>query len=140
MLDRPQQFRVLLANDLVKLGGLHPGLDQLLEGLAGFDALMLANVADEQHAVAGIDLGEEVAHLLGAGKARLIDHVQMPVWGGLLAAGEEALQGVGGDASVAELMRGAGGRGKAFHDVAALFGGFPHCLQRRRFSHSGASL
>ena len=57
MLDRPQQLRVFLANDLVKLRGLHPGLDQLLEGLAGLDALMLANVADEQHAVAGIELG-----------------------------------------------------------------------------------
>ena len=63
----------------------------MLEGLASLDALMLSNVADEQHAVAGINLREEVAHLLGAGKARLIDHVKMPVWSRLLATGEEAL-------------------------------------------------
>jgi hypothetical protein len=39
MLDRSQQFGVLLANDLVKLGGLHSSLHQLLEGLSGIDPL-----------------------------------------------------------------------------------------------------
>ena len=53
MLDRLKQFRgCSLTHDLVKLGGLHPGIDQLLERFARFDALMLAGVSDEQHAVA----------------------------------------------------------------------------------------
>src|ERR1700691_4702565 len=133
MLDRPQQLRVLLTNDLVEPRGVHSGLDQLLEGLAGLDALMLANIADEQDAVAGIEFGEEVAHLLCAGKARLIDHIKMPVWSRLLAARKKALQGVGADASVAELMRGPRGGGEAFHNITALFGGFPHRFERSRF-------
>ncbi len=92
MLDRLQQLRGFsLTHDLVKLGGLHPGVDQLLEGLAGFDALMLAGVADEQHAVAGFEFGEEVAHLFGAGKTGFIDHVKMTVGVRLAGTDEEAL-------------------------------------------------
>ena len=40
-----------LAHDLVKLGRLHSCVDQLLERLARFDALMLAAIPDEQYAV-----------------------------------------------------------------------------------------
>ena len=47
MLYGAQQLRVFLAHDLVELRGPHPGLLQLLEGFAGFDALMLPCVTDE---------------------------------------------------------------------------------------------
>ena len=79
MLDRAQQLGVFLAHDLVELRGPHPGLLHLLEGFAGFDALMLPGVADQQNAVLRPDPLEKLPHLLGAGEAGLIDHVQMPV-------------------------------------------------------------
>jgi type IV secretion system protein VirB10 len=69
MLDCPQQLGIFLAHDLVKLDGTHPGFDQLLEGLAGLDALVLPRIADEQHAVLRANLFKEVAYLFGAGKA-----------------------------------------------------------------------
>jgi hypothetical protein len=54
-------------------------------------------ISDEQHTVAGFQLCEEVAHLLGAGETGFIDHVQVTVGVRLASADEEALQGVGGD-------------------------------------------
>ena len=76
----------------------------------------------------GPTLFEEVTHLFGAGKARLIDHIQVTaavVACRLLGTtGQEALQGVGGDARFAELMRGAGSRGEAFNLITALFRSF----------------
>ena len=56
MLDGFQELGISLAHDLVELRGLHPGLLQLLEGLSGIDALMLAGVADEQYLVLWADL------------------------------------------------------------------------------------
>ena len=47
------QSRVLLANDLIESSCAHSGLLQLLEGAARFDALMLAGIADQKHAVIG---------------------------------------------------------------------------------------
>ena len=80
-LDGGFQRRVFLANDLVELGGAHSGLLQLLEGAARFDALMLAGVADQEHAVVGAETRKELAHLVGAGKARFIDKVEVPLFG-----------------------------------------------------------
>ena len=82
-LARRQQFdgrfqsRVLLANDLIESGGAHSGFLQLLEGAARFDALMLADIADQKHAVIGTKPRKELAHLVGAGKARFIDKVEV---------------------------------------------------------------
>jgi hypothetical protein len=75
MLDGAQQLRVFLADNLIKSRRLHSGIDQLLEGLSSFDALMLARVANEENSVAGVEFGEEIAHLFGAGEARLIHHI-----------------------------------------------------------------
>ena len=47
------ECRVLLANDLIELGRAHSGLLQLLEWAARFDALMLADIADQKHSVLG---------------------------------------------------------------------------------------
>jgi hypothetical protein len=73
----PQQLRVFLAHDLVKLRGLHPGLLHLLEGLAGIDPLMLASITDEENAVLRSDLLHETLHLPGAGETGFIDHVEV---------------------------------------------------------------
>ena len=82
-LARRQQFdgrfqsRVLLANDLIEFGRAHSGFLQLLEGAARFDALMLADIADQKHAVIGTKPRKELAHLVGAGEARFIDKVEV---------------------------------------------------------------
>ena len=82
-LARCQQFdgrfqsRVLLANDLIESGRTHSGFLQLLEGAARFDALMLADIADQKHTVIGTKPRKELAHLVGAGKARFIDKVEV---------------------------------------------------------------
>jgi hypothetical protein len=106
---------------------VHSGLYQLLEGLSGLDALVLARVSDEQNTVLRADSFEEVTHLFGAGKARLIDHIQVTAMVArrlLGTTGQEALEGISGNACVAELMRGAGCRGEAFNLITALFRSF----------------
>ena len=54
--------------------------------------------------------------------------------------GKEALQRISIDAGIAELMRGAGGRGKALDNHPALLGGLAHGFERRGFAHTGTSL
>ena len=66
-----------LANDLIESGRTHSGFLQLLEGAARFDALMLAGIADQKHAVIGTKPRKKLAHLIGAGKARFIDKVEV---------------------------------------------------------------
>ena len=125
-LARGQQFdgrfqsRVLLANDLIESGCAHSGLLQLLERAARFDPLMLADVADQKHVVAGTKPRKELADLVRAGKARFIDKVQVLslwyVW--ICSPGEKALQGSSLDSCLIQLARGAGGRGKTLDLIA----------------------
>ena len=75
-LARGQQFdggfqsRVFLANDLIEFGCAHSCFLQLLERAARFDALMLADIADQKHAVIVVTKPrKELAHLVRAGKA-----------------------------------------------------------------------
>jgi hypothetical protein len=49
----------------------------LLEGAARLDALMLADIADQKHAVMGAKPRKKLAHLVRAGEARLIDKVDV---------------------------------------------------------------
>ena len=63
------QSWIFLANDLIELGRAHSGFLQLLERAARFDALMLADVADQKHAVLGAEPRKEHADLVGAGEA-----------------------------------------------------------------------
>jgi hypothetical protein len=125
MLDGFQQLRIFLAHDLCELRRLYSGLLQLLEGSAGIDALVLPNVSDEQHAVLRSDLFEEVTHLFRTGEARFIDQIQVTMVGIArrlwIAASEESLEGVGGNARITELMRGAGGGGEPHDLISALF-------------------
>ena len=83
---------------------------------------MLAGVPDQQYTVTRLKLGEEVAHLFGAGQAGFINHIQMPLGSRLADTREEPLQGVGKNSGISELVRGARGRGKTFDDIAPLFG------------------
>jgi len=42
---------------------------------------MLADIADQKHAVIRIKSGKKLAHLVGAGKARFVDKVEMTLLG-----------------------------------------------------------
>ncbi len=126
MLDRFQQCRVVsLAHNLVELRGPHPGLLHLLERSARIHALMLGGVSDHQNAVLGLDLFKEGPHLFGAGKAGLVQHVEM--WAGsrcarvVLASGKETLQRRGFDSFLSKLTGCAGRGGETFDLVAVLF-------------------
>ena len=145
MLDGPQQFRVFLAHDLVKLRGVHPGLYKLLEGLSGIDGLVLTGISNEQHAVLDADLFQKVAHLFGTGKAGFIDNIQVvapgPAGGRLLCwSRQKSLQSVRRDTCVAELLRGTGCRREAFHHITMLLGSFADGGKGAGLSHPGAAL
>ncbi len=141
MLHGAKQLRVFLAHDRVQLGGLHPGFLHLLERPAGVHALMLAGVSNDQNAVLGLDLFKEGPHLPRAGKARLVEHVEMSAGRlGVLLAGKEALQGGRFNAGLAELACGLGSRREALDLVAALLGTLADRLKRGRLSGSGKSL
>jgi hypothetical protein len=110
--DYRQQLRVFLAHDLIELCGAHAGELQLFEWFAGVYALVLPSVPDKQDFILGRDPVKKLAHLLGARETRLVDHVEVFArWiaGGLLLSspGEKGLQGVGRDAGLAKLARGA---------------------------------
>ena len=81
---------------------------------------MLADVADQKHAVIGTKPRKELPDLVGAGKARFVDKVQVLsvwyVW--ICSPGEEALQGSSLDSCLIQLARGAGGWGKTLDLIA----------------------
>ena len=145
VLDGPQQLRVFLAHDLVKLRSLHPGLLHLLEGLASIDALMLAGVSDKENAILRPDLLHESLHLAGAGQAGFIHHIKVSAVGIashllLAAACKEALQRLCGDTSVTELGCGAAGRGEALDRVAVALCALPNGFKGGGLAGSGESL
>src|SRR6201995_2532917 len=76
-LDGGFESRVLLADDLVKFGSTHSSFLQLLKRSARFDALMLARIANQQDPVLRTEAREKLAHLVGAGKARFVDKVEV---------------------------------------------------------------
>ena len=118
------QRRVFLANDLVELGRAHSGFLQLLERAARFDALMLASVADQKHAVIGAEPRKELAHLVRAGKAGFVNHEKSFPLGiviSVLPTREKTLQCSGVDTGLLQLFRGARGRGEAFDLIALRF-------------------
>ena len=62
------QSWVFLADDLIELGGVHSRFLQLLERTARFDALVLADIADQKDSIIGTNPRKEVAHVVSAGK------------------------------------------------------------------------
>ena len=71
------ESRVFLADNLIQLCRPHSGLLQLFEWPSGFDALVLAGVADQEYAIVGTEPSKEVANLIRAGETRLIEEVEM---------------------------------------------------------------
>src|SRR5271157_4520844 len=68
---------VLLAHDLVQMGGSHSGLLQLVVGPSGPDGFVLSHVTHEQHAILLAESVQEIVNLPGAGETRFIEHVEM---------------------------------------------------------------
>src|SRR5580700_8812220 len=86
---------------------------------------MLADIPYKNHAVVGSKPRKELAHLVGASKARLVDKVEVLtlayVW--ICGVGQEALQGSGFNSCLIQLSGGAGGRGEALNLIATAFRG-----------------
>ena len=122
------ESRVFLADNLIQLGGPHSGLLQLLEWPPGFDALVLARVADQEHAVVGAEPRKEVANLVGAGETRLIEEVEVLLCRGARRCASRARKPCKVPASIAgfiELSGGAGCGRKALNFVSLALHGTP---------------
>src|SRR5271170_4573884 len=76
-LDGGFERGILLTNNFVQLCRSHSGLLQLLEGPSGFDALMLADVANEEHTVIWVQPIKQGPHLISARKTGFIDKVKV---------------------------------------------------------------
>ena len=72
------QGRILLADDFVQVRRVHPGFLELLKRPAGFHALVLARVTQEDHPVLLLQAVQKVVDLARARQARLIHNVKMP--------------------------------------------------------------
>ena len=134
--DRRFQSRVLLANDLIESSCAHSGVLQLLKGAARFHALMLADIADQKHAVTGTQPREELADLVSAGEARFIDKVQvlsvLYLW--ICGSSEERLQGSSFDSRLFQLARSARGRSETLDLVVLPFRGSADGGERGRLA------
>ena len=106
LLDDLLEGRVLLPDDVVEADGLDAGLLELLIRATRLDGLMLADVADEQHAVVRTEPVQEVVHLLRAREARLVEHVEALACRSRGSSGcdEMALQGARRDAGLGEFL------------------------------------
>src|ERR1700675_3093406 len=97
---------------------------------------MLADIPYKNDAVVGSKPRKELTRLVGAGKARLIDKVEVlsPSYVWICGAGQEALQGSGFNSCLIQLSRGAGGRGKALNLIAPAFRGTADGCERGRLA------
>jgi hypothetical protein len=87
--------RVCLSHDFVQSSGLDSGFLQLLVRLARFNGLVLACVANEQHAIVFLQPVEEFIHLSRARQARFVQDVKpFPFVVSLIALGKVSLQRV----------------------------------------------
>jgi hypothetical protein len=122
-LDGRFQRRILLADDLVKVGRTHSSFLQLLKRSAGVHALMLARITDQQNTVPRSEAGEKLAHLVGAGKARFVDKVEVLLIrrhrGG--QSGEKSLQRSSLNPGLTQLACGARGWSKTLDLISLAF-------------------
>lgn len=77
LLHHRLQGLVLLAHDVVKVGGLHAGRLQLLIRSARLDGLVLAHVAHQEQTIAGLQAVQQRMHLLRARETGLVEDVQV---------------------------------------------------------------
>lgn len=107
LLDDRLQARIFLADDLVEACGGHASLLELVIRTASIHRFMLAHVADQQHAILRSETMEERVHLLCAGQAGFVEHIQPLRFRARLFLGshEMALQSACLDSGRAELLR-----------------------------------
>jgi hypothetical protein len=79
LLDCLFQGGILLPNDLIESRRSHSGVLHLFERPAGVHGLMLPRVSDQHHAIILIEPLQEIVNLFRAGKARLIDEIEVPL-------------------------------------------------------------
>ena len=107
VLDDVFEGRVALAKDLIEPRYLETRLLQLMVRSTSFDGMMLANVANEQHAILGLQTVQKAMHLPRTRQAGFIEHIQTRrAVRAILLPYEMMLQRVRGDAGFAELLRG----------------------------------
>ena len=111
--------------------------------IAGFDRVVLLDVADEQEpVVVGRREPAEVAHFADRHEARFVDN-QHATAGRLLESrvDEQLLQGVGiGGEFLPEHVGGSGRRGTAEHSSAGAFDPLDDLLERCGLSGAGVAL
>ncbi len=104
---------------------------------------MLAGVSDDEDAVSGADLIQEVAHLPSAGEAGLIEQIEMAAgrigWS-RTPARKETLQRVGRDAGLTQLVGSLGGGSETLNGVAAFLSSLSDRGERRGLARAGEPL
>ena len=101
---------------------------------------MLLRIANEQHPVLFPKPRHELGHLLGAGQARLIDHVVTRLRHVRVRLGKVHLQSGRLDAGIAEFFRSSAGRSKAYDAKAMRLESFPEYFHCGGFAHAGIPL
>src|SRR5580693_7338163 len=76
VLDDLFEGGVLLPHDVIEPHGLDAGLLELLIGSAGFDSLVLADIAHEQDAVLWLKSMEKLMHLPRARETGFVEDVE----------------------------------------------------------------
>ena len=135
------QLGVLLAEDLVKMNGSHPGFLHLLEGTTGFHRLVLASITHQQHPILFFEALEKLIDEPCARQAGFIHHIKVPlITVSRPGLGEKVLQRGRGNARLLELVSGAGGWGKTLDPVALGLGTAANGSERRGFARPGDAL
>jgi hypothetical protein len=106
---------------------------------------VLPGVSNEQNSVLRPNLFEKRLHLPGAGEAGFVEHIKVPgirVSGVALhaSAREKTLQGVGWNASIAELAGGSTCGSEALNGVSVRFCALADGLKSRRLAGSSKPL
>lgn len=81
LLDHLFQVRVFLADNLSELHRFYARVLKLREGTPRLDRFMLPPVANQQHAVIGMQAIHKLVHLSGGRKRRFIEHIQAALSG-----------------------------------------------------------
>ena len=103
---------------------------------------MLARIADQQHTVLRSEPGEKLAHLVGAGKARFVDKVEVLLIrrhrGG--RSGEKSLQRSSLNTGLTQLACGARGWSKTLDLISLGFGSAANDGERRGLARTRETL
>lgn len=75
LLDHLFQLRVFLAHDLVQLHRFHAGVLELRERTPGLDRLMLPPIANQEHAIVGMQTIHKLVHLFGGRKRGFVEDI-----------------------------------------------------------------